>query len=231
MNSKTKNFPSDELREILKNFPERLARSLKILEKETPSGILELSNYGWYLGYDSIPTAPVELGRKLKKGNSKEVDEILIEYYEGELDNMEKRIVNRNPNRKLIIEEAFENHRNKRFFSSIVLSLTQIDGLCYDEAKKLYFKNNIQLQRTKKIYKPEIEEKISEKEKFIIKGFEIPLNQPTGINEKTDNISRFPIRLNRHEILHGMDYSYGTKINSLKVISLWNYINDIIRHK
>ena len=231
MKRKIKKFPSDEWTELFKKFSEDLTKSIEILETETPIGILELSNYGWYLGYDSTPKTPVELGRKLKEGLSNEVDEILIKYYEEELTNVEKRLISRNPKRKLIIKEAFENHRSKRYYSSIVLSLTQIDGLCYDETKKLYFKNNNKLQRSKKIYKPEVEEKISERERFVIEGFEIPLNQPTGINEHTENISKFPIRLNRHEILHGMDHSYGTKINSLKVISLWNYINDIVRYK
>ncbi|MDT0295884.1 hypothetical protein ACFQ3R_14655 [Mesonia ostreae] len=230
MKQKINNILSDELKEILKDFPEKLAKSMEILQKEMPIGILELSNYGWYLGYDSSPKMAVELGRKLKNGDSKKVDDILTRYYEEELDLVEKRIIDRNPNRKSIIKEAFSNHRNKKYYSSIVLLLTQIDGLCYDETKKLYFKNNKKLQRSR-IYKPEVEEKISEKERFIIEGFEIPLNQSTGISEHTDNISKFPVRLNRHEILHGIDYSYGIKINSLKIISFLNYINDIIRYK
>lgn len=230
MKNNTQNFFISELRKNLEGFAEQLAKAMEILEKEAPIGILELSKYGWYLGYDSLPKTSVELGRKLNKGKSKEVDEILIEYYEEELDLVEKRVIGRNPNRKHIIKEAFDNHRNKRYYSSIVLFLTLIDGLCYDETKKLYFKNNGKLQRSK-IYKPAVEEEISKKEKFIIQGFEIPMNQSTGINEHTDNINKFPVRLNRHEILHGMDYKYGTKINSLKVISLLNYINDIVRYE
>ncbi len=222
-------FPS-ELKEILKDFSEKLTKSMEILKEETPIGILELSNYGWYLGYDSTPKAPVELGRKLRKGNSKEVDKLLIEYYEEELDLVEKRVISRNPKRKSLLREAFDNHRNKRYYSSIVLLLTQIDGLCYDETKRLYFKNNRSLQRSN-IYKPEVEEEITKKQKFIIEGFEIPLNRSTGINEHIDNIYKFPIRLNRHEILHGIDYTFGTKINSLKIISFLNYINDIVRYK
>lgn len=227
---KNNDFLSTEMKEIFENFTKKLAEAMEVLKKENPVGVLELSNYGWYLGYDSMPKTPVELGRKLKNGNSQEVDKILIEYYEEELDLVEKRVVGRNPNRKSIIKEAFDNHRNKRYYSAIVLLLTQIDGLCYDETKKLYFKNNGKLQRSK-IYKPEVEEKITEKQKFIIEGFEIPLKQSTGINEHTDNISKFPIRLNRHEIIHGIDYNFGTKINSLKIISFLNYINDIIRYE
>ena len=227
---KNNDFFSNEFKQILKDFSEKLTKSMEILKEETPIGILELSNYGWYLGYDSTPKTPVELGRKLRKGNSKEVDKLLIEYHEEELDLVEKRVISRNPSRKPLLEEAFENHRNQRYYSSIVLLLTQIDGLCYDETERLYFKNNRILQRSN-IYKPEVEEEITKKQKFIIEGFEIPLNQSTGINEHTDNISKFPIRLNRHEILHGIDYGFGTKINSLKIISFLNYINDIVRYK
>ena len=236
-----KNFLSEEMEELLKVFThkleeflkkqkifsKKLSKSFEIYQEEGPAGILELSNYGWYLGYDSMLKDPVELGRKLKNGNVREVDKILTNYYEEKLNLVEKKIIDCNPNRKSIIEEGFNNHRNKKYYSSIVLLITQIDGICYDKTSKLYFKNNRQLQKSR-IYKPEVEEKITGKQKFIIEGFEIPLNQSTGINEHIENISKFPVRLNRHEILHGIDYGFGKKINSLKIISFLNYINDIM---
>ena len=187
---------ADEFSKKSKIFSEKIAKSMEIYQEEGPYGILILSNYGWYLGYDSMLKTPVELGRKLKSGNVKEVDKILTDYYEEELDFVERRIIDGNQHRKSIIEEAFNNHRNKRYFSSIVLLLTQIDGLCYDETGKVYFRNNRELQKSK-IYKPEVEEKIT-KQKIITEGFEIPLNQSTGINEHPNNVSKFPVRLNRH---------------------------------
>ena len=223
MNKDISNAFLDKIKKDMRSLLEKK----DILCENTSQGILELSDHGWYLAYDTMPLTALELGEKLKKGCLKEVDDILIQYHEETLNLVEKRVVSLNPNRESIIKEAFDNHRNKKYNSSIVLLLTQVDGLCYDKYQKYFFTNNTKLSR-KNIYKPQVEEKISEREKRILNGFEIPLQQSTGINEHTSNLSKFPIRLNRHDILHGMDYNYGTKINSLKIISLLNYINDIV---
>ena len=61
------------------------------------------------------------------------------------------------------------------------------------------------------------------------KNFIVPMSEPTAINDHSSNLEKFPIRLNRHEILHGMDANYGTKLNSVKIISFLSYINDVLR--
>ena len=212
------------LAEMTSTFSNQLLEAAKILEQEAPGGFLELSKYGWYLGFDSLPKTPVELGRKLHSGKSVEVDEILKNYYEEELENIEWRLINRNPKRNEILKEALKNHREQNYCSAITVFLTQADGICYDRAKKLFFKNNGEL-RKKKVYRPEIEEELKN---IFAKEFAVPLMQPTAINEHSDHTAKFPVKLNRHEILHGMDTSFGTKINSLKIISFLNYINDIV---
>lgn len=222
------------LQDILKEHTDKCQNPLatfseimKIIEKKGPSGILELASYGWYLDFNCRPKTPIELGEKLKNGQEKEVNIFLVNYYEKELDNIEIRITEKNKHRKLIIKEAFDNHRKENYCSSITLMLTQVDGFCYDKAKKVYFKNNPKLSRKKK-YKPEIEEILANDTSFLTKLFLVAMSEPTAINEHSGNLDEFPIRLNRHEILHGIDSSYGTKLNSLKIISFLSYINDVL---
>lgn len=209
----------------------QIKEAWEIIKKEAPEGTVELSKYGWYLGYDSLPKTPVELSRKLKKGKTDEVDKFLCEFYEEELDNIENRIIDWNPNRGTIIKEAFENHRNKRYFSSIALLLTQIDGLCHDEYGEKFFASEKKIIQDEELRRPKIRKSILKEKGDSLNVFLVILDRVRGINVHTDKLSEFPVRLNRHEILHGMDYEYGTQLNSFKIISLLNFINDIVRYK
>ena len=222
------------LQEALKEFTDNnqnpfamLAEMMKTIEEKAPDGFKELAKYGWYLDYSCLPKTPLELGEKLKKGKVDEVDQFLINYYENELENIRTRLIKKNGHRKEIIDEGLENHNKKNYNSSITLLLTQADGLCYDKTKKLFFRNNSKLSRKKK-YKPEIEEILANDTALLLKEFLAPMNEPTAINELSSKLEKFPVRLNRHEILHGIDYNYGTKINSLKIISFLSYINDVL---
>lgn len=156
------------------------------------------------------------------------MDEFLINYYENELENIQNKLIKNNLKRKNIINEGIENHKNGNYYSSITLLLTQVDGLCYDKTNKMFFKNNFKLAREKK-YKPEIEEVLANEDTgTFFKEFLAPMNEPSAINEHSSNLDKFPIRLNRHEILHGIDYEYGSKVNSLKIISFLSYIDDLL---
>ncbi len=142
---------------------------------------------------------------------------------------IEEELSTNYPSRKAIFKEAFNNYRQNNFYSSISLLITQIDGICYDNTKKLFFKNNPKY-RNKGVFQPEF---LSELEKSKIGILELvlsPLHESTLINEHTSNLRNYPIRLNRHEILHGIDTDFGTKINNLKIISMTKYICDILRN-
>jgi hypothetical protein len=57
-----------------------------------------------------------------------------------------------------------------------------------------------------------------------------PLSQSIPINKskkERDKIQGFN-ELNRHMVLHGDTSDYGTKVNSLKVISLINYVTQFV---
>lgn len=218
-----------DFQKFLRGFPiDELIDSMKYTAEKAPERFLILTNYCWFLGYDSLPKTPAELGRKLKKGEIEEVDIFLMDYYEDTLDNIERRLTHRNTNRKHLFEEAFRNHREKRYHSAITLFLTQADGICYDKTGKFFFRNNRDLAR-KNIFKPQIEEDLRVKENnFVFHPFKTPIDQPIAINDLSENVTNFPIKLNRHEIIHGMDTGFGTKLNSLKIISFINYVNDII---
>ncbi|UJH90940.1 hypothetical protein LZ575_19970 [Antarcticibacterium sp. 1MA-6-2] len=212
---------------ISKSMP-GLLEAGKILEEESPEAFWQLCRYGWYFGYDSLPKTPVELAREIKKGNQREVDDFLIKYYEDELESIERRLVGRYPHRTMVLQEAFQNHREKRYYSSITLFLTQVDGVCKELTGNIFF--TTEEIKGVKIRKPKIAKAFNEEEVFF-KPFLVPLKETSSINSHWTKLNSFPLRLNRHEILHGEDFDYASQMNSLKVISLLNYISDILTYE
>lgn len=43
-----------------------------------------------------------------------------------------------------------------------------------------------------------------------------------------DEMKNYLLKLNRHQILHGVDVKYGNKINFFKSLSLLVYISDLL---
>ena len=51
-----------------------------------------------------------------------------------------------------------------------------------------------------------------------------PLAQTLPVNASERELSRDSGALNRHAVLHGTAFDYGTRINGLKAVSLINYV-------
>jgi len=228
-NSKIQDSFFSKLIERLRPILNQIAEGIYNFLQKAPENFYILSKYGWYFDIEEAPRKVIELGELLTNGNVEEVDEYLSKHYTNNLKSIEEKLITNYPYRKKIIIEAFKNHNNKLYFSSITMMLTQIDGICYDKTTKLFFKNNPNL-RGKNLYRPDVEEELKKQIPEILQVFISSLNRPTAINDNIKNIDKFPIRLNRHEIIHGIDTEFGNELNSLKIISLINYINDLIQN-
>ena len=56
-----------------------------------------------------------------------------------------------------------------------------------------------------------------------------PLSQPLPISASKHERDESFNELNRHQVMHGESLGYGTEINSLKAISLLNYVTQVLR--
>ena len=79
-----------------------------------------------------------------------------------------------------------------------------------------------------KRYLPQITSELEKSAETFLNLYLSPLQNQTPIMVREEDISNFPCKLNRHEILHGINADYGTEVNSLKVISLLKYISDLL---
>jgi hypothetical protein len=213
--------------EKLKIVFENLQKGISLVIEKTPDSLIELSRYGWYIDLEMESRVPLELSVRLKNGESDYVDNYLSEYYIQKINRIQTKLCENYPRREKILIESFDCFKRKKYYSMITLLLTQVDGFCYDKTKKLFFKNNNKLKR-QKIYAPEVEKEIIRMSGDIIDILLEPMKNAAIINENTKNIIHYPIKLNRHAILHGMDTNYGTELNCLRIVSLLNYINDIL---
>ena len=186
--------------------------------------IYKTATYGWYIDdFSKNSTLDLNFCLRVIYGNLPEkLDSYLVAYYDKNLLNIKNRLINRYPNRKIILKEAFNAHSKEMYHSSICLLITQIDGICDDLLDAKFFLN--------KNYLPEIKEKIESKEIKYSDFLLSPISKKAIINEWEKDLEKYPVRLNRHEIIHGKDVFYGDRINSFKVISMISYIDYILTH-
>lgn len=123
--------------------------------------------------------------------------------------------------RAAILESAFNAHKRKEYALSIPVFLIQADGICYDLINK-------QLYSTK--------DKVS-----VLTGYAktitadtfrsillYPLTQPIPISASAKVRAEDFNDLNRHQVIHGEVTNYNTELNSLKTVSLLNYVSYVL---
>lgn len=177
---------------------------------------------GWYISQDTNLNilASIEDEEDINK-----INEVMAEASKCLVDKTYTRIKLYYPNRYNIIRDALNAHNNKLYTLSIPIIISQSDGICMELfGVNLYSKDekhNYKVPKTKYARK-DIQESSAVMEAMAL----YPLDILTGFNfgtEKKHNIKSF----NRNSILHGSNLVYDSEINSLKCISLLNYLLDI----
>lgn len=195
-----------------------LKNSFQELPNHIQEALLLLGENGWYLDLEMSLPALWHLREILDEGNLLKAEKILIKYFENRLPEIEKSILKKFPRRKHLLKAAFNVHRRKEYCLSIPLFLAQTDGICKETIGKYLFRKLNGKPRTA-IYVDQIANDT------VMAAFLSPLTKTLPINasekERPINFNG----LNRHMVLHGESLDYGTKVNSLKAISLVNYVS------
>lgn len=193
--------------------------SLKLQElhkkacQDLPDVLKGLMERGWY--FDSgMPNSWVyKLKRDLKvEDNIELIEKLFEEYFDQEIDNIKDNIISKYTNRKHILKDAFEAHEQGKYNLSIPVFIIQADGIFKELCHK-----NLFVSKQNAINKYLNENDIVGWDKI----FFTSLNKRSPLDAHVEEETEIP---NRHYILHGNALEYGTKINSLKGISLLNYL-------
>ena len=125
------------------------------------------------------------------------------------------------PSRARIFTLAWQAHQRAEYELSVPICLAQADGICRDLTSYQLFRKRQGL--------PQIASYVASlpADRFTTALLE-PLTVVLPISASADQRSRDSKELNRHSVLHGESVDYGTEINSLKSISLLQYVSSVL---
>lgn len=188
--------------------------------QEIPNSTKILSECGWYLPFDFHPQAVNNLVSEFESGNSKIIDDVMIDYLDSEINNIEIEIIKKFPNRKAVLQAAIKAHNNHDYYLSIPVFFSQIEGICNELTGTRFFQLRNQ--------QPQTTSWVSNFNSAYLMGILLKPLKYVGPMRKKQNLSN-PIGINRHDVLHGDCVDYGEdRLNSYKTLSLLNYISDTV---
>lgn len=203
---------------------QQIQKSFRELPARTQEALILLGTYGWYLDLKMSLPEVWELKKALAEGNVTEAEDALAEYFEGRVNEIERSIIDKFPKRQKLLSAAFNAHRRQEYELSIPVFLAQTDGICKEVINQYLFLKHNKKPRTARY----VEQIASDTYRAALLS---PLAAilPIGASERErDQGFR---GLNRHTVLHGESLDYGTKTNSLKAISLINYVAHVLTYK
>lgn len=221
-------FPKFELpfKDKLQFF-ENIGEILKAYEEQTPKHILLIAQHGWFIEIDVDLGMAAGIYNEIESGDYEKVDQRLISYYSENLELIFNTLVDRHKNREEILREILLAYNNRSYYTLIPTIFSQVDGICSDFTKEKFFmkENN---KKSKNRFLPKVTAELEKNEGGILEFYLSPLQNQTPIIAREEDLGKYPCKLNRHEIMHGVNTTYGTQINSLKAISLLKYISDLL---
>ena len=116
-------------------------------------------------------------------------------------------------------DEALSLHVEGRYFAAISLFLSQSEGIGRDIFGAFPISRN---PHNLELLKAWVEPRIHHEGMF--EEFWRSILRVLPINENTERLSAYEDPLNRHNVLHGKDLSYGNKKNSLKALAWIQYV-------
>lgn len=213
-----------QIRNLFSPAFEQLQKSFRELPSRTREALIALGNHGWFLDLEMPLPELWRLKEALVEGSVKEAEESLVEYFKDKVHEIEESIIDKFPHRQKMIRAAFSAHERKEYELSIPVFLAQTDGICNEVVKQHLF-----LKRNKKPRTAIYVEKIASDtyQAALLQ----PLAQTLPIGASEHERSEDFNELNRHMVLHGESLDYGTEVNSLKAISLINYVSHVLTYK
>ena len=193
--------------ETFRNLPEACRESWVLAARQ-----------GWYVNwYTPFPIVS-------KINNSTQIDlklnHLMLEHLKGDFESISSEIMAACPERREILECAFNLLKDNNYIASIPLLLAQIDGICADIIGTNFF--------TDKEKRPEkIEEFKSTQDHLVSVLLDLlTLNTQFSAGIRCSSSQKKLLAPNRHGIMHGSrkHLDYGTETNGYKTFSLLAFI-------
>ena len=197
---------------------EKTVSILRWLEKQPlrdRESLTKLACRGWFLGPRFPVGAIPQLGSSVEI-TPDDVDEVVARHVRWHLDDIEAALIGFYPLRSYLFQEAFWAHRDSRYSLSILAFLAQADGIFRERFGKQLFRQGS--EGAVRAFSSEVRGRFFQAHLH-------PLTQPIPLWVDSRYLGDDFEGLNRHQVLHGMQVDYNTELNSLKAISLLDYLS------
>ena len=208
---------SSQLQEVVRPFRD-IAEHMRRLPPAMREALMVLADRGWFL--DPEWTIP-ELWpyRNALIYSPEDGEQLLANHYRARRRSIRESLCKSFAVRAPILASAFDADARADYIVSVPLFLIQADGICRERCKRQLF--SLQPGKDLASYVAEIDAD------SITAAFLHPLAQGIPIKAKYTPGQAFD-GLNRHMVLHGDSVDYGTELNSLKAMSLLNFVGHMI---
>lgn len=213
--------PFQDLLVNLENIIKDFSKVFDKIPERTRKALMVLAQHGWFLDYEMPFEEIWKIESVLENGDTEAANLFLAEHFTERLPEIEQTLKEKHPKRANIFETVFNVHRRKEYILSIPTFLIQADGICFDLIEKQLY--------SKRKNVPAINEYAqSINSDILLSALLYPLTQPLPITASSSERQEGFNELNRHQIIHGEITDYDTEINSLKAISLLNYVSWVL---
>lgn len=232
-----------EIQEALKKFRcwiesidwEKVSEVIAYIQNELPEKIeklfVQLANKGWFVWDMEKPLGEyISVVTSILDKNYEEQEQFLVSHIEAEMDEIEAKLLKKYPDRETQITDAFGAHRIELYGASVPTFISLAEGICKDHYPQigLYSKHPGDKRKTTKPGAPRTDDIFDEIpplevwEEIVLKPLRVSSDVTKSIHMPTEEEHSI---FNRHLIMHGASKKYGNKINSLKSISLVNFVH------
>ena len=187
-----------------------LIKALDIKNPSIEENTKILLDYGWYISAKMQLKEISKVIELIKLEKIEVAENILITFFNENLEKIEEQLIIKHSERKNIINEAFKAHKTKMYYSSTILFLSQGDGII--DGKIFHNRQNLE-KHLDKSKNPNFVKILKEDSSLNVPSIKI-------------NKSKYFSKLNRHAVMHGESLDYGTEKNSLKALSLCCFVSD-----
>lgn len=203
----------NELRSHCSEISLSFEKTFERLPARVRTAVSTLASHGWFPDYRLDISDLWRAADNFQSGNIDEANQIFMQYYTSNLAEVESRVYTRLPERVHLISSAFRAHRRAEYALSVPLLLAQADGVCAELTGHELYRRRAGAPMLAAYIAALPAGSITELLLTPFRGI-LPLYMNDG--------ERGPMfqGLNRHQILHGADLLYASRLNSLKAISL-----------
>jgi hypothetical protein len=208
-------------------------RRVNELPAKSKEAMTAAAGKGWFFGWNDSLQNVMELVEKLDVTREHEIDEVLAQYYRDNIQFLTDELVTKHPDRAPVISAAVNAHRtlgSDGYSLSIPVFIAQADGLLTEITKvrsaMMRAKGEQALQASKALREllaadPESLDLVDP----LLNLHELDFMKSTYRRRvATQSRGEAFTALNRHQVMHGESWDYGTETNSLKAFSLLAFV-------